>query len=299
MALNLAQKGSVALQRQLSSINGAPRTIDGGVLFGNTPRRLWSQWMQPDQDNLVKLASRVLLVQEQKRNILVMAGSESLLAPLPRTCNCQPNAPSLLHNLARLGLGENDIDVVFFTHLHTWPSQDLLRVIEDGLVQRVLFPRAHYLTGKNHWRRAQHPHPHDRNLFVRWIVRQLEHSGRLKLLQAGSNAELGAGWHLHESDGYTLGQLLPEISMPGGPVLFAGDLIPAIRWLDLSLTGGYDRNPECLIGEKERLLDHVIDRGGRLFLARDQQAAAVRIFRDRQSRYSPYDQQSALSREEV
>ena len=33
-------------------------------MFGNTPRQLWAEWIKPDQDNLVDLASRGLLVQQ-------------------------------------------------------------------------------------------------------------------------------------------------------------------------------------------------------------------------------------------
>lgn len=154
-----ADSRHVVVVRHLSSLCGVPRTIDAGVLFGNTPRRFWGQWFQPDHENQIELASRVLLVQEPGRNILVMAGSESLLAPLPRTCHCQSHAPGLLHNLAKLGLGENDIDVVILARLHAWPSPELSRMRDEGLVQRLLFPRARYLTGADHWRRARHPPP--------------------------------------------------------------------------------------------------------------------------------------------
>jgi hypothetical protein len=65
-------------------------------MFGNTPKHLWSGWIRPDQDNLVNLASRGLLVQQGGRNILVLAGAGALLAPLRRTCGCQKQAPSLL-----------------------------------------------------------------------------------------------------------------------------------------------------------------------------------------------------------
>jgi glyoxylase-like metal-dependent hydrolase (beta-lactamase superfamily II) len=297
--LSFVDQASVVVPRRLSAISGAPRRLDGGVLFGNTPRRIWAQWVQPDYDNQVELASRALLVQEPGRNILIMAGSDSLLAPLPRNCRCQPQAHSILHSLARLGLGENDIHVVFLTHLHAWPSPELTDVIADGLVQRVLFPKALYLTGAEHWRRARHPHPYDRKLFIPWVLRQLDFSGRLKLVGAGPSAELGAGWYLHQSDGYTPGQLLPELRMPGGPLLFAGDLIPSVHWLDLPVTSGLDRNPENLIGEKERILDHLVQNRGRLFMARDQDIAVMKVLRDRQSRYSPYDKVSVLSREEV
>lgn len=286
------------MQRRVTSINGAPRKLDGGVLFGSTPRRVWSQWLQPDPDNLVELPSRALLVQEPRRNILVMAGSEMLLPTLPRTCSCMPPTTGLVSNLAKLGLSENDIDLVVLTHLHAWPSPELLRVMEEGTVLRVLFPRARYLVSAAHWRRALCPHPHDRDRFIPWILRQLEHGGRMELVEGAVSETLGSDWHLHHSDGYTCGQLLPELNMPGGPLLFAGDLLPTSHWLDLSITSAFDRNPESLIGEKERILDHLVENRGRLFLARDPHQATVKVLRDRQSRYAAYDHCTQLSRQE-
>ncbi|MNJ30111.1 putative quorum-quenching lactonase YtnP [compost metagenome] len=255
--------------------------------------------MRPDPEHRVEMPSRALLVQEPNRNILVLAGCELLLAPQPRTCNCQPRPIGLLDSLARLGLGENDIDLILLTHLHASPSPQQWRVIDEGLVLRVLFPRARFMTGAEHWRRALCPHPHDRSRFFPWILRQLEHGGRLELLEEGVNARLGSGWYLHLSDGHTRGQLLPEISMPGGPLLFAGDLIPASPWLDLSVTSGFDRNAESLIGEKERVLDYLVHKRGRLFLPRDPQHVLVRVLRDRKSRYAPYDHADQLIREEA
>ena len=287
------------MQRRLTSIMGTSRQLDGGVLFGSTPRQRWSQWIQPDPDNLVELPSRALLVQEQDRNILVLAGSDLLLPPAPRTCKCQPKPASLVDGLARLGLGENDIDLVLLTHLQAWPSPALRQLIDEGSVLRVLFPRARYLTGMEHWRRALRPHPHDRCRFIPWLLRQLEHGGRLLLAEEGANPHLGRGWHLHLSDGHTRGQLLPEIALPGGPLLFAGDLIPASPWLDLAVTSACDRNPEVLIGEKERLLDYMVPKRGRLFLPRDPEHAVIRVLRDRQARYASYDHTASYSRQEA
>lgn len=287
------------MQRRLTSINGAPRKVDGGVLFGSTPKRSWAQWMQPDPDNLVELPSRALLVQEPGRNVLIMAGSELLLASQERACSCKPALPSVLGSLARAGLSEGDIDLVILSHLQACPTPSQQQVIDEGGVLRVLFPNARFLTGMDHWRRALHPHPHDRGRFITWMLRQLEHGGRLLLADEGSTPELGRGWRLHLSDGHTRGQLLPEVMLPNGPVLFAGDLIPARPWLDLAVTSAYDRNPELLVGEKERMLDYLVDHRGRLFMPRDPQHAVIKVVRDRQARYVAYDHVTALQREEA
>lgn len=265
-------------------------------MFGSLPRQRWSDCIEPDAENQIGLASRVLLVQEPGRNVLIMAGSEPLLAPVPRTCRCQPQPLGLLDSLAQRGLDEHDIDVVILTHVHALLPPDVRSAFQAGDPPRLLFPGASYVTGARQWSRALRPHPRDRAWFVPQLLDQLEESGRLKLVEDSASGVLGEGWRFHVSDGYTPGQLLPELEMPGGPVVFAGDLIPGLHWLELDVTTAFDRNPECLIEEKERLLDHLVATGGRLLLARDPAVALAKVTRDRQSRYYAFDQHGCLDR---
>lgn len=282
------------VNRRLFSVTGKARKLDGGALFGTTPRSVWCDWMSPDHDNQVELASRALLVQQNGQNILLMAGAEGLLAPLAPSCRCQRPAFGLLDSLARLGIAEEQIHGVVLSHLHAVLSPQVRRAVNDGETPRLLFPKARYLIGRQHWGRATRPHPRDRALFVPQIVNRLLGSERVVLLDEQPNALLGQGWRFHVSDGYTPGQLLAEIEMPGGPVIFAGDLVPGQPWLALDLTTAYDRNPESLIDEKERMLDHLIASGGRLFLPRDREVASIKVLRDRYSRYQSYDHQAVL-----
>ncbi|MBF3059364.1 MBL fold metallo-hydrolase, partial [Pseudomonas aeruginosa] len=137
---------------------------------------------------------------------------------------------------------------------------------------------------------ARQPHPRDRASFVPELLDLLQASGRLELLDDGErSAHLGEGWRFHFSEGHTPGQMLPEIAMPDGPVVFSGDLIPGAPWVHLPLTMGYDRFPEGLIEEKERLLDSLIARNGRLVFTHDPCVAMGRVRRDEQERYSLYD----------
>ena len=46
---------------KLWSILGNSQKLDGGAMFGNAPRALWSRWIKPDEQNRVPLACRALL----------------------------------------------------------------------------------------------------------------------------------------------------------------------------------------------------------------------------------------------
>ena len=107
---------------------------------------------------------------------------------------------------------------------------------------------------------------------------------------------LGADWHLHWSDGHTPGQLLPEVAMADGPVVFPGDLIPGAPWVHLPITMGYDRFPEGLIEEKQALLSDLQARGGRLVFTHDPAVAMGRVVCDAKGRYGLADTQAAVCR---
>ena len=277
--------------RTLTTLRGNSQKLDGGAMFGNAPKALWQRWMPADEQNRIDLGCRALLVQEAGRNILIETGIGAFFSPeMKQRFGVQEERHVLLDSLAEVGLSDADIDIVLLTHLHFDHAGGLLAAWEHGQPMRLLFPNAQFVTGSRHWQRARHPHPRDRASFIPELLDLLEASGRLQLLdQQGHCDLLGPDWRLHWSDGHTPGQLLPEVTMPDGPIVFAGDLVPGSPWVHLPLTMGYDRFPEGLIEEKERLLDSLLARNGRLVFTHDPRIAMGRVVRDEQQRYSLSD----------
>ena len=68
--------------RSIWSVLGNSQKLDGGAMFGNAPRALWSRWIQPDDLNRIPLACRCLLIQEESsRLILCEAGIGAFFSP--------------------------------------------------------------------------------------------------------------------------------------------------------------------------------------------------------------------------
>ena len=277
--------------RTLTTLRGNSQKFDGGAMFGNAPKALWQRWMPADEHNRIDLGCRALLVREPGRNILIETGIGAFFSPeLKARFGVQESHHVLLESLAAEGLSDAEIDLVILTHLHFDHAGGLLAAWQEGQPPRLLFPNARFLVGRRQWQRARSPHPRDRASYIPELLDLLEASGRLELLdQQGLSPLLGGDWRLHWSDGHTPGQLLPEVAMPGGPVVFAGDLVPGAPWVHLPLTMGYDRFPEGLIEEKERLLDSLLARDGRLVFTHDPQIAMGRVMRDDAQRYSLVD----------
>jgi glyoxylase-like metal-dependent hydrolase (beta-lactamase superfamily II) len=283
------------MARRLFSLLGNSQRLDGGSMFGNAPRALWSRWFEPDDLHRIPLACRALLVEDAGRWILFETGIGAFFEPkLRERFGVVEDRHVLLDSLAQRGLKHEDINVVVLSHLHFDHAGGLLSAWQEGKPPELLFPNAGFVVGREAWDRACRPHARDRASFIPPLQGLLEDSGRLELVDGDASELLGEGYRFHRSHGHTPGLLLTEIDMPEGPVVFAGDLIPGMPWVHLPITMGYDRYPELLIDEKAALLAGLEERQGRLFFTHDPEVAMARVGRDDRGRFQGQDALGAL-----
>lgn len=277
---------------EMWSLIGNSQKLDGGAMFGNAPKALWSRWIAPDAENRIPLACRCLLVKDlDGKNVLFETGIGAFFEPaLRERYGVQEDRHVLLDSLAQAGLTHEDIDAVVLSHLHFDHAGGLLAAWEEGKAPSLLFPKAIYIVGKEHWQRALKPHPRDRASFVPELQPLLETSGRLELVDGEHSQALGSAVRFSYSDGHTPGLMLAEV----GGVVFCADLIPGRFWVHLPITMGYDRYPEKLIEEKRSFLDDKLARGVRLFFTHDHDCAVARVVRDERGRYGTADEQQAM-----
>ena len=267
---------------KLRAIEGNSQSLDGGAMFGNAPKNLWSQWVKTDLHNRVELATRGLLVIfDDGLTVLFETGVGAFFPPRMRErYGINESEHVLLNSLAAEGIQHSDIDVVVLSHLHFDHAGGLLAPWAEEKPPELLFPQARFVVSEKHWERARQPHQRDKASFIPELVGLLEQSGRLELVARNQQEILDGKVKLHHSNGHTPGLMLSEIQTENGPLVFSADLIPGAPWVRTAITMGYDRFPELLIDEKKRLLDDLYSRQGRLFFTHDKDMCCAAIEQD-------------------
>lgn len=283
---------------KLWSLLGNSQKLDGGAMFGNVPRAMWSKWVAVDADNRIDLACRALLAEGVNgQRVLFETGIGAFFEPkLKARFGVVEDRHVLLDSLAEAGFSDADVDVVVLSHLHFDHAGGLLAPWADGQPARLLFPNARFVVSRACFERAQHPHARDRASFIAELPGLLEASGRLELVDGEHCSTLGEAVRFHYSDGHTPGLMLSEIVGPNGQggVVFCADLIPGAPWVHLPVTMGYDRYPEMLIDEKRAFLTDMRARGVRLYFTHDTSCAMAAVAMDAAGRFGVSDPQAEL-----
>lgn len=271
----------------IDSIEGNHQRLDGGAMFGNVPKAVWSRWVTPDDQNRIPLACRsLILTLDDGRRILFEAGIGAFFEPaLRERYGVLESEHCLLNNLQSMGISQDSIDVVILSHLHFDHAGGLLTPWQQDEPSQLLFPNAEYWVGSEQWQRACHSHSRDRASYIPELNALLKQSERLRLIEEGGDHPLQALVSFTFSNGHTPGLMLSHIKTDSGPLVFCSDLVPGEFWTHVPVSMGYDRYPELLINEKKGLLDELLYKGGTLFFTHDVNMCAGRVHRNDKGRF--------------
>lgn len=262
---------------KLVSLLGNSQMLDGGAMFGNAPKALWSRWVETDELNRMKIACRCLLAMDfHGKNVLFETGIGAFFEPkLKQRFGINEPHHVLLDSLNEHGLSHEDIDIVVLSHLHFDHAGGLLSAYEEDQEPELLFPNAEFLVSAEHWQRATQPHPRDRASFIPTLNKLLEKSGRLSLVSGATHKKL-PDVRFEYTDGHTPGMMHAIIK----DFVFCADLIPGSAWVHVPISMGYDRFPELLIDEKTEFLHNQLKHNRKLFFTHDPDIAAAEVLLD-------------------
>ena len=139
--------------------------LDGGAMFGVVPKVIWQKTNPADKNNLVKVSSRSLLIENGNRLILIDTGmgnkqSEKFFDYYNRWGDF-----SLEKSLKEKGFHPDEITDVFLTHLHfDHCGGAVLKNRVGSLVPT--FKNAAYWSHQKHWKWATNPNPREKASFL-------------------------------------------------------------------------------------------------------------------------------------
>ncbi|RPH50409.1 MAG: MBL fold metallo-hydrolase [Desulfobacteraceae bacterium] len=254
--------------------------LDGGAMFGVVPKMLWEKKIPADNNNLIPMKARSLLIRGEERNILVDTGpGNKLSAKMKKIYRIDDNSINADSSLSKHGLTINDITDVIITHLHFDHAGGSTTIRKKKLVPA--FPNAKYYIQKTQFEAAVNPGPGETSSFTGDDFLPLEESGALILLDGP--CELFRGIEILVTDGHTKGQQHPLVKGKEASLFFCADLIPTSAHIPSTWHMAYDNYPLTTIREKEEYLSTALKKNWILFFEHDPVTAAAFIKQDNKS----------------
>lgn len=241
--------------------------LDGGAMFGVVPKSLWTRTNPADENNMISMAMRCMLIQDGDRLILVDTGLGSKQSDKFFSYYFLFGNFSLDSSLANYGFHRNDITDVFLSHLHFDHCGGATEWNNDRTGYQPTFPNARFWSNENHWQWAIHPNPREKASFLKENILPIEESGQLNFVKGNGYEQLG--FEVLYMDGHTEKQMIPKINYRDKTLIFMADLLPTTGHIPLPYVMGYDTRPLLTIKEKELFLNEAADNNYFLFLEHD------------------------------
>jgi glyoxylase-like metal-dependent hydrolase (beta-lactamase superfamily II) len=246
--------------------------LDGGAMFGVVPKSLWSRTNPADNNNMIDIAARCLLVEDGDRLILIDTGMGDKQSDKFFGYYFRWGDHSLDDSLKKHGFHRDDISDVFMTHLHFDHCGGSVQWNNDRNRYEPAFKNATFWSNERHWKWATQPNRREKASFLTENIVPMQESGQLKFVEdpvtdfSDAN-ELDFG--ILFVDGHTEKQMIPHIKILDKTLVFMADLVPTAGHLPLPFIMGYDTRPLLTLPEKEKFLLAAADCKYYLFLEHD------------------------------
>ncbi len=246
--------------------------LDGGAMFGVVPKTIWNRTNPADENNLIDIAARCLLIEDGNRLLLIDTGMGNKQSDKFFGYYSLWGTHSMDQSLAKIGFHRDDITDVFMTHLHFDHCGGSVQWNKDKTGYELAFKNAKYWTNDNHWQWATKPNPREKASFLTENIMPIQESGQLNFIKRPegdflANSELGFG--ILFVDGHTEKQMIPHIQYQGKTFVFCADLLATAGHVPVPYVMGYDTRPLLTMSEKAKFMSAAADNNYYLVLEHD------------------------------
>lgn len=251
---------------EIFPIDAGSFLCDGGGIFGGVPKMLWERHIKADENNLIRLAMRCLIVSNGHRKVLIETGAGDKLSPKFIRNNGIEGSHKLLESIGQAGFSPEDITDVLHTHLH-WDHCGGGTRYNSHHQLTITFPNATYHCARSQWENALNANPREDDAYFPNDLIPVEKSGRLNLID--DETTLFPGFELRIFNGHTPGMIVPVIDYRGKKLAYITDLAPVAANIPLKWIAAYDLFPVTAMEEKARFFKEIVDQQGVIFFEHD------------------------------
>ena len=246
--------------------------LDGGAMFGVVPKTIWNKTNPADENNLIDIAARCLLIEDGNQLILIDTGMGNKQSEKFFGYYSLWGTHSLDNSLAKHGFHRDDITDVFMTHLHFDHCGGSVQWNRDKTGYEPAFKNAKFWTNEDHWEWATKPNPREKASFLFENILPMQESGQLHFIKRREGdflekSELGFG--IFFADGHTEKQMIPRLKYQDKTIVFCADLLATAGHIPVPYVMGYDTRPLLTMPEKAKFLQDAADNNHYLFLEHD------------------------------
>ena len=246
--------------------------LDGGAMFGVVPKSIWNKTNPADDNNLIDIAARCLLIEDGNRLVLIDTGMGNKQSDKFFGYYSLWGSHSLDKSLAKYGFHRDDITDVFMTHLHFDHCGGSIQWNKDRTGYEPAFKNAVFWSNENHWQWATEPNVREKASFLKENIIPMQESGQLRFVQRPEEdflvkSELGFG--ILFVDGHTEKQMIPHIQYQDKTIVFCADLLATAGHIPVPYVMGYDTRPLLTMPEKTKFMNAAAENNYYLFLQHD------------------------------
>ncbi|HET8753414.1 MAG TPA: MBL fold metallo-hydrolase [Salinimicrobium sp.] len=265
---------------QLYPIEAGNFKLDGGAMFGVVPKSIWNKTNPADNNNMIDIAARCLLIEDGDRLILIDTGMGNKQNDKFFGYYYRWGDFSIENSLQQHGFTSDDITDVFMTHLHFDHCGGSIAWNKDHTAYVPAFKNAMFWSNEEHWEWATKPNAREKASFLKENILPMQESGQLNFIKRTGGdfqetSELGFG--ILFADGHTDKQMIPHISYQGKTLVFMADLLPTAGHIPLPFVMGYDTRPLLTLPEKDKFLKRAADDDFFLFLEHDAHNEVINV----------------------